>query len=246
MKNSRRVFVTGGGHGIGRAIVEAFAAEGDCVAFCDIDQLRGDEVAVSTGARFIALDVCDKDALEDAVAGLLAEWGDIDVIVNNVGIGNFEPITQTTVDNFETVINTNLRSVFITSRMLAMHRERQGAVNPYGRIVNMCSTRYLQSEAGTEAYAASKGGVWSLTHALAVSLAPYRITVNCIAPGWISVNEEEILREEDHEFHLSGRVGRADDIARTCLFLCDERNGFINGQCITVDGGVTKKMIYPE
>lgn len=246
MKNSRRVFVTGGGHGIGRAIVEAFAAEGDCVAFCDIDQLRGDEVALSTGARFIALDVCDKDALEGAVAGLLAEWGDIDVIVNNVGIGNFEPITQTTVGNFETVINTNLRSVFITSRMLAMHRERQGAVNPYGRIVNMCSTRYLQSEAGTEAYAASKGGVWSLTHALAVSLAPYRITVNCIAPGWISVNEEEILREEDHEFHLSGRVGRADDIARTCLFLCDERNGFINGQCITVDGGVTKKMIYPE
>lgn len=246
MKNSRRVFVTGGGHGIGRAIVEAFAAEGDCVAFCDIDQLRGDEVAVSTGARFIALNVCDKEALEGAVADLLAEWGDIDVIVNNVGIGNFEPITQTTVGNFETVINTNLRSVFITSRMLAMHRERQGAVNPYGRIVNMCSTRYLQSEAGTEAYAASKGGVWSLTHALAVSLAPYRITVNCIAPGWISVNEEEILREEDHEFHLSGRVGRADDIARTCLFLCDERNGFINGQCITVDGGVTKKMIYPE
>ena len=112
--------------------------------------------------------------------------------------------------------------------------------------MNLCSTRYLQSEAGCEAYAASKGGIWSLTHALAVSLAPYHITVNCIAPGWISVNEDEILRPKDHAFHLSGRVGRAEDIARTCLFLCEQKSDFINGQCITVDGGVTKKMIYPE
>ena len=238
----RRIFVTGAGHGIGRAIVEAFAEEGDRVAFCDIDPKRGEEVAKATGARFFALDVCDKEALESAVQMLLDEWGDLDIIVNNVGIGGFEPITATTVEHFEMVLNTNLRSAFITARKLAMHR----ATNPYGRIVNLCSTRYLQSEAGTEAYAASKGGIWSLTHALAVSLAPYHITVNCIAPGWISVNEEEVLREEDHTFHLSGRVGRAEDIARTCLFLCDAKSDFINGQCITVDGGVTKKMIYPE
>ena len=242
----RRVFVTGAGHGIGRAIVEAFVAEGDCVAFCDIDKERGDEVAAATGARFFLLDVCDKQALEDAVQQLLCEWGDIDIIINNVGIGGFESITETTVEHFETVLNTNLRPVFITSRLLAMHRKSNGAANPYGRIVNMCSTRYLQSEPGSEGYAASKGGIWSLTHALAVSLAPYHITVNCIAPGWISVSEDEVLRPQDHSFHLSGRVGCADDIARTCLFLCDERNGFINGQCITVDGGVTKKMIYPE
>ena len=226
----KRVFVTGAGHGIGRAIVEAFTSVGDCVAFCDIDTLRGKEVEQATGARFFALDVCNKAALEEAVQSLLAEWGDIDIIVNNVGIGGFESITETTVEHFETVLNTKNSSV----------------VNPYGRIVNLCSTRYLQSEAGTEAYAASKGGIWSLTHALAVSLAPYHITVNCIAPGWISVNEDEVLRAEDHEFHPSGRVGRAEDIARTCLFLCDEKSDFINGQCITVDGGVTKKMIYPE
>ncbi|MBQ5372639.1 MAG: SDR family oxidoreductase [Rikenellaceae bacterium] len=242
----RRIFVTGAGHGIGRAIVEAFVAEGDRVAFCEIDPTRGVEVAMAWGALFFALDVCDKEALECAVQTLQDEWGDLDIIVNNVGIGGFEPITATTVDHFEMVLNTNLRSAFITARRLAMHREKMGATNPYGRIVNLCSTRYLQSEAGTEAYAASKGGIWSLTHALAVSLAPYHITVNCIAPGWISVNEEEILREEDHAFHLSGRVGRAEDIARTCLFLCDAKSDFINGQCITVDGGVTKKMIYPE
>ena len=242
----KRVFVTGASHGIGRAIVEAFTSVGDCVAFCDIDTLRGKEVEQATGARFFALDVCNKAALEEAVQSLLAEWGDIDIIVNNVGIGGFESITETTVEHFETVLNTNLRSAFITSRLLAIHRKNSSVVNPYGRIVNLCSTRYLQSEAGTEAYAASKGGIWSLTHALAVSLAPYHITVNCIAPGWISVNEDEVLRAEDHEFHPSGRVGRAEDIARTCLFLCDEKSDFINGQCITVDGGVTKKMIYPE
>ena len=242
----RRVFVTGAGHGIGRAIVEAFVREGDCVAFCDIDENCGREVAAATGARFFLLDVCDRNALESAVQSLLCEWGDIDVIVNNVGIGGFEPITETTVEHFETIINTNLRPVFITSRLLAMHRKSQGASNIYGRIVNLCSTRYLQSEAGSEGYAASKGGIWSLTHALAVSLASYHITVNCIAPGWISVNEDEALRPIDHEFHLSGRVGRADDIARVCLFICDPNNDFINGECITVDGGVTKKMIYPE
>ena len=242
----RRVFVTGAGHGIGRAIVEAFVEAGDCVAFCDIDAVRGEAVAQSTGTRFFALDVCDKGALESAVSTLLEEWGDLDVVVNNVGIGGFEPITATSVEHFEQVLNTNLRSAFITARLLAIHREGQGATNPYGRIVNLCSTRYLQSEPHSEAYAASKGGIWSMTHALAVSLAPYHITVNCIAPGWISVQEDEILRPEDHAFHLSGRVGRAEDIARTCLFLCDAKSDFINGQCITVDGGVTKKMIYPE
>lgn len=242
----RRVFVTGAGHGIGRAIVEAFVEAGDRVAFCDIDAVRGEAVAQRTGARFYALDVCDKEALESAVSTLLEEWSDLDVVVNNVGIGGFEPITATSVEHFEQVLNTNLRSAFITARLLAIHREGQGATNPYGRIVNLCSTRYLQSEPHSEAYAASKGGIWSMTHALAVSLAPYHITVNCIAPGWISVQEDEILRPEDHAFHLSGRVGRAEDIARTCLFLCDAKSDFINGQCITVDGGVTKKMIYPE
>ena len=242
----RRVFVTGAGHGIGRAIVEAFVKAGDKVAFCDIDAKRGEEVAQITGARFFAMDVCDKTALENTVQQLLDEWGDLDIIVNNVGIGGFEPITETSIENFERVINTNLRSAFITSRLLAIHRQKMGATNPYGRIVNICSTRYLQSEAGSEAYAASKGGIWSLTHALAVSLAPYHITVNCIAPGWISVSEDEVIRPEDNAFHLSGRVGKAEDIAHTCLFLCDAKSDFINGQCITADGGVTKKMIYPE
>lgn len=242
----RRVFVTGAGHGIGRAIVEAFAKEGDRVAFCDIDAQRGEEVAAITRARFFHLDVCDTQALEGAINTLLNEWGDIDIIVNNVGISEFEPIVTTTVEHFERVLDTNLRSAFVTSRLLAIHRDSMGATNPYGRIINLCSTRHQQSEPHSEAYATSKGGIYSLTHALAISLAPYHITVNCIAPGWISVNEDEVLRPEDHAFHPSGRVGKAEDVAHACLFLCDRRSDFVNGQCLTIDGGVTKKMIYPE
>ena len=240
-----RVFITGGAHGIGRAIVEAFCQQGDLVAFCDIDKVLGEKTAKETGAAFVCVDVTDRSALEECMATLFNEWGDIDVIVNNVGIGIFKDITEISVEEFDRVIATNLRSAFITSRFLARHRKENGNIG-YGRIVNLCSSRYLMSEAGTEGYSASKGGIYSLTHALAISLAPYHITVNAVAPGWIHVREDEELRPLDHEFHPSGRVGEPEDIARACLFLCNEQNDFINGQTITIDGGVTRKMIYPE
>jgi NAD(P)-dependent dehydrogenase (short-subunit alcohol dehydrogenase family) len=243
--NNRRIFVTGGARGIGKAIVEAFSKEGDKVAFCDIDKELGDEVAHNTGARFFHVDVTDKDALENCMASLLEEWGDLDVLVNNVGISVFKDITEGTVEEFDNVIATNLRPTFITSRQLACHRKSNGNM-AYGRIVNICSSRYVMSESGTEGYSASKGGIYSLTHALAMSLAPYHITVNAIAPGWIHVRNEERLRPIDHDFHPSGRVGEPEDIARACVFLCDEHNDFINGQTITIDGGATIKMTYPE
>lgn len=241
----RRVFVTGGAHGIGKAMVEAFVSAGDHVAFCDIDAARGRAVAEANGAEFFEVDVCNLQALEACVKTLLDNWGDLDIVINNVGIGNFKPITEATVADFDRVVNTNLRPVFITSRLLALHRQANGNT-AYGRIVNLCSTRYLMSEPGTEGYAASKGGIYALTHALSVSLAPYHITVNAIAPGWIHVDENEVLRHIDHHFHPSNRVGKPEDIAQTALFLCQPDNDFINGQTITVDGGVTRKMIYPE
>ena len=100
------------------------------------------------------------------------------------------------------------------------------------------------SESGTEAYAASKGGIYSLTHALAISLAPYHITVNAISPGWIQNQDYASLRLEDHAQHPSGRVGKPEDIARMALFLSQTANDFINGENLTIDGGMTKKMIY--
>ena len=241
---TKRVFITGGANGIGKAIVEAFASDGFQVAFCDVDDLSGGRLETETGAVFINADAGDKAELESCMLDLFEKWSDIDILINNVGVGNFGDIKDVSVDDFERVINVNLRSAFITSRLLAIHREHQKERNNYGRIINLCSTRYLMSEAGTEAYSASKGGIFSLTHALAVSLSKYHITVNSISPGWIENYHYDTLTEADHQQHPSRRVGKPEDIARMCLFLCDEKNDFINGENITIDGGMTRKMIY--
>ena len=242
----KRVFITGGAEGIGKAIVEAFCLSGDQVAFCDINETAGQETAKATGSIFHKVDVSDKDALESCIQRILSEWNDIDIIVNNVGISQFSSITETSVEDFDKILSINLRPVFITSRLLAIHRKEQSSPNPYGRIINICSTRYLMSESGSEGYAASKGGIYSLTHALALSLSEWNITVNSIAPGWIQTHDYDQLRPEDHSQHPSRRVGKPEDIARMCLFLCEENNDFINGENITIDGGMTKKMIYLE
>ena len=244
--SKRRVFITGGAEGIGKAIVEAFCLSGDQVAFCDINEIAGQETAKATGSIFHKVDVSDKDVLKSCMQRILSEWNDIDIIVNNVGISQFSSITETSVEDFDKILSINLRPVFITSRLLAIHRKEQSSPNPYGRIINICSTRYLMSESGSEGYAASKGGIYSLTHALALSLSEWNITVNSIAPGWIQTHDYDQLRPEDHSQHPSRRVGKPEDIARMCLFLCEENNDFINGENITIDGGMTKKMIYLE
>ncbi|MCK9906341.1 SDR family oxidoreductase, partial [Frankia sp. Cpl3] len=122
------------------------------------------------------------------------------------------------MEEWDTVINTNLRSVFLCSREAAKVMRTQGG----GSIVNMASTRALMSEPETEAYAASKGGILALTHALAISFAPDHIRVNAISPGWIEVGDYEALREIDHTQHPSGRVGKPEDIARACLYLTSD------------------------
>lgn len=242
----RRVFVTGGANGIGKAIVEAFCKDNCQVAFCDRDETAGLQTAKETGAAFYPVDISDKDALEECMQHIFEKWNDIDILINNAGVSAFSPITETSVDDFDKVLSINLKPVFITSRLLAIHRKSQKQPNPYGRIINICSTRYLMSEPGSEGYAASKGGIYSLTHALALSLSEWHITVNSIAPGWIQTHNYEQLKPEDHAQHPSRRVGKPEDVARMCLFLCQKENDFINGENITIDGGMTKKMIYVE
>jgi NAD(P)-dependent dehydrogenase (short-subunit alcohol dehydrogenase family) len=235
----RVCFVTGGANGIGRAVVEAFIEAGARVAFCDIEQ-SGFELV---GTMFRQVDVRDATALTEFMDEVYAEWGDIDILVNNVGVGNFSPLTETSIEQFDDIIATNLRPVFITSRAMA---RRRGAAVRYGRIINIASTRWLQSEPGTEGYSASKGGIVSLTHALAASLSGTGITANCISPGWIDTGHYGALRPEDHTQHLSGRVGVPEDIARACLFLATPDNDFVNGTNLVIDGGMTRKMIYIE
>lgn len=246
---SKTVFVTGGANGIGRAIVMAFCYAGADVFFCDMDKTAGKQLCeelADYSCTYIYADVAVVSNLQNALNSVLNQKGDVDILINNVGISKFGSILDVSVEDFERVLDINLRSVFVTSKILAQHRSRKESENAYGRIINMSSTRYLMSEPDTEAYAASKGGIVSLTHALAVSLSKYNITVNCISPGWIDTGHYGELKETDHRQHLSGRVGIPEDIAQLCLFLCEPANNFINGQNIVVDGGMTKKMIYAE
>lgn len=240
-------FVTGGANGIGRSIVEAFSKAGAKVVFCDADKEAAEKlIEEQPGVGFFHTDIKDAGAVAKMLDEIYSEYGDIDIIVNNVGVGGFTPLTEMTVEKFDSVIDTNLRPVFITSREMAVRRNYPEAMKKYGRIINISSTRYLQSEPGTEGYSASKGGIVSLTHALAISFSDYNITVNCISPGWIDTGHYGELKPGDHAQHPSGRVGRPEDIANVCLFLADPANDFINGQNIVVDGGMTRKMIYTE
>lgn len=243
---AKRIFVTGGAEGIGKAIVKAFCAAGHRVAFCDRNAEAGTRTAQETGALFLEADIRNVAALEEVMQQLFDTWEDIDVIINNAGVSDFSPITDTPVEEFDRILQINLRPVFITARKLALHRKNQEVPNKFGRIVNICSTRYLMSEPGSEGYAASKGGIYSLTHALAISLSEWHITVNAISPGWIQNCDYDSLRPIDHEQHPSRRVGKPEDIARMCLFLCQPENDFINGENIVIDGGMTRKMIYEE
>ena len=241
--SGKRVFVTGGSQGIGLCLVETFVNAGAKVAFCDICE-PDSSFLLTENSSFFKADVTDENALTGIMEQLFTDWGDIDILINNVGIGEFAPLTETSVEQFDRIIATNLRPAFITSRLLALHRSKMEVSSSYGRIINIASTRYLMSEPGSEGYAASKGGIVSLTHALALSLSELHITVNCISPGWIQTKNYDSLTEADHDQHPSGRVGRPEDIARACLFLCDPENNFVNGQNMVIDGGMTKKMIY--
>lgn len=242
------VFVTGGAKGIGRAIVCLFANAGAKVAFCDYDKEAGEQLRneLSGMALFYKVDVTDATRLLEVMDLLFQRWGTLDIIINNVGVSLFSPLTETSLEQFDRVIATNLRPVFITSQALAVQRNTEEGKKRYGRIVNIASTRYLMSEPGSEGYAATKGGIVSLTHALALSFSEYAITVNCVSPGWIQNESYSSLSQTDHKQHPSGRVGSPNDIARACLFLCAPENDFINGQNIVIDGGMTKKMIYTE
>jgi len=239
------VIVTGAGRGIGRSVAIAYALEGAKVVIAEKDPVTGAEaerLITSTGgiARFIETDVSNLSATVAMVAKAAELYGTIDILVNNAGFGRWKSPLDLEVGEWDEVINTNLRGAFLCAREAARIMKSHGG----GSIINIASTRALMSEPDSEAYAASKGGLVALTHALAASFGSDHIRVNCISPGWIETGDYSKLKEADHRQHFSDRVGRPEDIAAACLFLSSRENDFINGENIIVDGGMTRKMIY--
>lgn len=238
----RTVIITGGANGIGEELVRQYAAAGDAVIFADIDAKKGKSIESSTeNAHFVQTDVKNVQEIEHLIKEAVRLTGTIDILINNAGVSGFKSPYELTLEDWDHVINTNLRSTFFCSKEAAkvMRKNSSG-----GFIVNIASTRASMSESGTEAYAATKGGIVALTHSLAVSLSEDRIKVNSISPGWIETKDYGNLRQIDHDQHLSKRVGKPADIAKACFYLTDPENDFVTGTDIVVDGGMTRKMIY--
>jgi NAD(P)-dependent dehydrogenase (short-subunit alcohol dehydrogenase family) len=239
------VLITGGANGIGKAITLAYCKAGATVIFCDKNNQAGKELesfllSKKLNAYYYEIDLENIEAIREMFCFIINSYHKIDVLINNAAIMAHQNIDNIGEEDWNKIININLRAPFFCSKEFALYHKENG----YGRIINIASTRYLMSEENTEPYSASKGGILSLTHALAISFSDKNIIVNAISPGWIETKDYDSLRKIDHLQHPSNRVGKPDDIANACLFLTDEKNDFINGENLVIDGGMTKKMIY--
>ncbi|MDL4840453.1 glucose 1-dehydrogenase [Aquibacillus rhizosphaerae] len=241
------VIVTGAGNGIGKAIAVEYAKAGAYVVIADNDDKAANQTLdliqltqIGKGV-FIKTDIRNYDEVTHLMKETFNQFGRIDILVNNAGVSRFKSMYELTLEDWDDVLNTNLRGTFLCAKAAAAYIRSNKAG---GSIVNIASTRAFMSEKNSEAYAASKGGITALTHALSISLQDDQITVNAISPGWIETGDYADLRTIDHKQHPSNRVGTPEDIARACLFLTNPDNNFITGENLIVDGGMTRKMIY--
>ena len=243
------IIITGGAQGIGKITALELIKNNYYVSIFDQDKEALDEMKAEIdngNCSLYQVDVSKEEEVVEAINDAFKTTGSIYGLINNAAISINKPITELTLDEWQRVLNTNLTGAFLCSKYALPYLTKAK-----GCIINMASTRAFQSEPNTEAYSASKGGIFAFTHALAMSAAP-DVRVNCISPGWIDVSgvkkssvvHQANLSQDDHKQHPAGRVGNALDIARTILFLLDERNDFITAQNFVVDGGMTKKMIY--
>lgn len=218
------VVLTGGAKGIGKCIKEMFEKQGAYV--CTLDLLENDYFKGNVGNK------------EDLIAftnKVISDYGQVDYIINNAK-PLFKGIDECSFEEFNEALQVGVTGPFMLAKLLKNH------LNQNACIINISSTRDCMSQPQSESYSAAKGGISALTHALAVSLAG-RARVNSISPGWIDT-EDKKYDGSDANQHLVRRVGKAEDIAHLVLFLCSEEAGFITGENICVDGGMTKLMIY--
>ena len=231
------VVVTGGGHGIGKAIIEEFVREGAKVCFIDINADYGKSF-VSESVFFFHCDVSLEDDLNQFICFCKEKLERIDVLVNNACVSHQGILNQCNYQEFQKSLSIGVTAPYYLSLQCQDELKKNK-----GSIINIASSRAFQSEPNTESYTSAKGGIVALTHALAISLSG-QVRVNCIAPGWIDVNDTESFSKEDETAIPVGRVGKPIDIARMVMFLCSEDAGFITGETFVVDGGMSKRMIY--
>jgi NAD(P)-dependent dehydrogenase (short-subunit alcohol dehydrogenase family) len=230
----RVALITGAARGIGAAISKRLLCDGWRVVAADLD-VSG----APAGARVAACDVANQTEVAALMADITVRETRLDGLVCNAGIMLRKPIAELSLEEWARVLAVNLTSTFLLVRAAEPLLRTAG-----GAVVTIASTRAHMSEPHTEAYAASKGGLVALTHALAISLGQ-AVRVNCISPGWIHTKGEK-PRAADHRFHPAGRVGRPSDIAALAAWLLGPESAFVTGAEFVADGGVTRKMIYPE
>ena len=225
MENRRKVAViTGGAQGIGKAIADAFRTQGAVVHV--IDKKPGD---------WFVGDISDKETLERFAAYVAEQSGHVDFLVNNA-LPLMKGIDECSYEDFQYALSVGVTAPFYLTKLL-MPYFADGA-----SIVNISSSRDRMSQPQTESYTAAKGGIAALTHALSVSLAG-KVRVNSISPGWIDTTGSDISGPDASQ-QPAGRVGKPEDIAEMVMFLCSDKAGFITGENICIDGGMTRLMIY--
>ena len=239
--------VTGAARGIGLGIAAWLITEGWQVVLADLDRRRGSRVARALGdqAWFVQLDVAEEAQVALRVAEVIGQFGRLDALVSNAALAepHNPPLESLDLQRWSRVLAVNLTGAMLLAKHCTPYLRASG-----GAIVNIASTRAHQSEPDSEAYAASKGGLLALTHALAVSLGP-EVRVNAVSPGWIDARDPSErraspLRAADHAQHSVGRVGTVEDVAAQVAWLLSPQAGFITGQEFVVDGGMTRRMLY--
>ena len=224
MFENKVVVVTGGAQGIGKCIGEEFAKAG--AAVCIIDLQEND---------YFQGDLADQKTLERFVQKVIADYGKIDYLINNAAPLS-KGIETASYEEFEYALAVGVTAPFYLTKLFLPYFAENASV------INISSSRDRMSRPQTESYTAAKGGIAALTHAMAVSLAG-KVRVNSISPGWID-NDYKVYEGPDAFQQPAGRVGNPMDIANMVLFLCSDKAGFINGENICIDGGMTKQMIY--
>lgn len=239
--------ITGGANGIGRCIVEEFIKVGAKVSVVDTDNSSGENLIKKFGEENVLFyhgDITEEAIINDFVNNTIEKFKTVDYLINNACISRKGILSHCSFDDFNYVLKLGVTAPYMLSKLFLNY------FNPNASIINISSTRAYMSQEDTESYTAAKGGISALTHGLSISLSG-KVRVNSISPGWIDTGAYQQTENYIPEYsngdtsqHPAGRIGNPIDIANMVLFLCSDNASFITGENITIDGGMSKQMIY--